>query len=87
MKGEAWNYQDMQMNVEWIQQPKKVRLGMFSEPTCPEELSDDPQLVEQTVIFVQSRILTCSVLTSPFAFPPDFYEDPVLLLGCLQTFA
>lgn len=60
---------------------------MFLYPICPKELSDDLQLVEQMVIFVQSRILTCSVLTSPFVFPPDFYEDPVLLLGCSQTFA
>lgn len=60
---------------------------MLLDPICHKELSDDPQLVEQTVIFVQSRILTCSVLTSPFVFPPDFCEDPVLLLGCLRTFA
>lgn len=75
------------MNVGWIHHPKKVRLGMFLDPICPKELSDDPQLLEQTVISVQSRILTGSVLISPFVFPPDFYEDPVLLLGCSQTFA
>lgn len=59
---------------------------MFLDPVCPKELSDDLHQ-EQKVIFAQSRILTCSVLTSPFVFPSDFYEDPVLLLGCSQTFA
>lgn len=87
MEGVVWNCQEIQMNVEWIQQPKKVRLGMFLDLLYPKELYDDPQLVEQRVISVQSRILTASVLTSPFVFPPDFYEDPMLLLGCSQTFA
>lgn len=58
MERKAWNSQDIQMNVEWIQQPKKARLGMFLDLFCPNELSDDPQLVEQMVIFVQGSILT-----------------------------
>lgn len=65
-----------------------VRLGMLGlDPIPPKELSDDPQLVEQNVISVQNRIQTSSVSTSPCVFPPDFYVDPGLLLGCSLTFA
>lgn len=65
---------------------KKVRLGMFLDQIPPKELSDDPQLVKQTVISVQNRVLTGSVSISPCVFPPDFYVDPGLLLGCSLTF-
>lgn len=65
---------------------KKVKLGMFLDPIPPKELPDDPQLAEQMVISVQNRILTSSVSTSPCVFPPDFYADPGLLLGCSLTF-
>lgn len=64
---------------------KKVRLGIFLDQIPPEELSHDPQLVEQMVISVKNRILTSSVLPS-CVFPPDFCADLGLLLGCSLTF-
>lgn len=64
---------------------QKLRLGKFLDPNPPKELSDAPQLVEQMIISLKNRILTSSVLTSPCVFPPGFYVDPGLLLGCSLT--
>lgn len=64
---------------------KKLRLGKFLDPNVPKELSDTPQVVEQMIISLKNRILTSSVLICPCVFPPDFYVDPGLLLGCSLT--